>query len=31
MRARDIIRETINNYPPEMPGLEDEYPPFLFD
>ena len=24
MRAR----ETINNYPPEMPGLEDEYPPF---
>ena len=28
MRAKDIIREAINNYPPEMPGLEDEYPPF---
>lgn len=28
MRAKDIIREAINNYPPEMPGIEDEYPPF---
>ena len=28
MRAKDIIREAINNYPPEIPGLEDEYPPF---
>ena len=28
MRAKDIIREAINNYPPEMPGLEDEYHPF---
>ena len=28
MRAKDTIREAINNYPPQMPGLEDEYPPF---
>ena len=28
MRAKDIIREAINNYPPEMPGIENEYPPF---
>lgn len=28
MTAKDIIREAINNYPPEIPGLEDEYPPF---
>lgn len=28
MRAKVIIREAINNYPPEMPGIEDEYPPF---
>ena len=28
IRAKDIIREAINNYPPEMPGIEDEYPPF---
>ena len=28
MMAKDIIREAINNYPPEIPGLEDEYPPF---
>ena len=28
MRAKDNIREAINNYPSEMPGLEDEYPPF---
>lgn len=28
MKAKDIIREAINNYPPETPGLEDEYPPF---
>lgn len=28
MRAKDIIREAINNYPPEMSGLEDEYHPF---
>lgn len=28
MKAKDIIREAINNYPSETPGLEDEYPPF---
>ena len=28
MRAKDIIREAINNYPPETPELEDDYPPF---
>ena len=28
MRAKDIIREAINNYLPEMPGIENEYPPF---
>ena len=28
MIAKDIIREAINNYPSETPGLEDEYPPF---
>lgn len=28
MKAKEIIREAINNYPSETPGLEDEYPPF---
>ena len=29
MTAKDIIREAINKYPPETPGLENEYPPFV--
>lgn len=28
MKAKKITRESINNYPQETPGLEDEYPSF---